>query len=319
MLQDLFRIPGTHIIVHGYGLMLVIGFLLAVQLARYLARRSNIDPEVLTNAGLIALVAGVIGARLSHVLENWHQYTDPSRSAFANFKDAINITSGGLTYYGGFLLATPCAIAYGMWKKVPLRTGMDIIAPCLMIGLGIGRVGCFLNGCCYGEECKVPWGVQFPYYSNSYLEQVQNREIVPSQEVYRPDQPGVLMSPDQLKQVYGPAKADQLMAAERAKVHKVHPAELYSTATALLLAAILVAFYTLPHVPGHVFALMCVLEGMTRFMLEMLRVEPAVGLSMSLSMWIGIGLVAGGILLWLAFGLVGGTNQGGRVLQPAMA
>lgn len=322
MLQDLFRIPGTNITVHGYGLMLVIGFLLAVQLARYLARRSNIDPEVLTNAGLIALVAGVIGARLSHVLENWHQYTDPSRTAWVNFKDAINITSGGLTYYGGFLLATPCAIAYGFYKKVPLRTGMDIIAPCLMIGLGIGRVGCFLNGCCYGEECSVAWGVQFPYYSNAYLEQAQHGEITPSQEMYRPstpDAPPALMSPDELKKVYGTAKADQLMAAERAKVHKVHPAELYSTATALLLAAILVAFYTLPHVPGHVFALMCVLEGMTRFLLEMLRVEPAVGLSMSLSMWIGIGLVAGGILLWFAFGYVGGTNQGGRELQPAMA
>ena len=128
MLQDLFHIPGTHITVHGYGLMMVIGFLLAAQLAKSLARRSNLDPEVFVNAGLIALLSGVIGARLSHVLENWHQYTDPSRTAFANFKDAINITSGGLTYYGGFLLAFPCTIAYGVYKKVPLRTGMDIIA-----------------------------------------------------------------------------------------------------------------------------------------------------------------------------------------------
>src|SRR4051812_46774612 len=161
MLQELFRIPGTNISLHGYGLMLVIGFLLAVRLGKLLARRSGIDPEVYMNAGLLALVSGVIGARLSHVLENLGQYTNPGRSFGANFMDAVNVTSGGLTYYGGFLLAFPTLVAYAVWRRVPLRTGMDIIAPCLMIGLGIGRVGCFLNGCCYGEESSVPWGVQF--------------------------------------------------------------------------------------------------------------------------------------------------------------
>src|SRR5438874_11315617 len=87
----------------------------------------------------------------------------------------------------------------------------------------------------------------------------------------------------------------RLMAAEKSR--PVHPAQLYSALTALLLAAILVAYYSLPHVPGHVFALMCLLEGATRFLLEMLRVEPAVaGTPLSLSMWIGIGLViAGGV------------------------
>ena len=61
MLQELFRIPGTSISIHGYGLMLVIGFLLAVQLAKFLSRRANIDPEIFVNAGLIALITGVIG------------------------------------------------------------------------------------------------------------------------------------------------------------------------------------------------------------------------------------------------------------------
>ncbi len=321
MLQELFHIPGTGIAVHGYGLMLVIGFLLAVQLGKFLARRSNIDPEVYMNAGLLALVAGVIGARLSHVIENWAQYTDPTRTAWANFRDAINVTSGGLTYYGGFLLATPACIAYGIYKRVPLRTGMDIIAPCVMIGLGIGRIGCFLNGCCYGEECNVPWGVQFPYLSNAYVEQYAHHELDPAPELFKQTETGkVLMSPEELRKIYPSAKIAQLMQAEQAKVHKVHPAQLYSTATALLLAALLTAYYTLPHVPGHVFALMCILEGATRFLLELLRVEPGVGgTPFSLSMWIGVSLMVLGIVLYFAFSRVGGLNQGGRSLEPAIA
>lgn len=313
MLQDLFRIPGTDHYIHGYGLMLVIGFLLAMELGKFLARRSRIDPEIFVNAGLLAMVSGILGARLSHIFENIGQYTDSHRSVMANLKDAVNLTSGGLTYYGGFLLATPTLIAYAIYKKVPLRTGMDIVAPCLMVGLGIGRIGCYLNGCCYGAECNLPWAVQFPYYSNTYMEQVQKKELLPAGEL--------LHNVNGFEQLKTPEEArheglKDLIAAERAKVHPVHPAQLYSTITALLLAALFVAFYTMPHVPGHVFALMCILEGATRFLLEMLRVEPGVGptiggFSLSLSMWIGIGLVVTGLILWFGFSRAGGVNQGG--------
>src|SRR5580765_6927914 len=177
MYQILFRVPYFNIPVYGYGVMMVIGFFVAMWLAQYLARRSKIDPEIFGNAALIALVTGVLGARLSHVLENFSVYTDPNRSAWANFIDAINMRSGGLTYYGGFLLAFPSLILYGWWKKVPLRTGMDIVAPCLMVGLAFGRIGCFLNGCCYGAECKVAWAVQFPYGSDAYIEQFDQNSL----------------------------------------------------------------------------------------------------------------------------------------------
>src|SRR5947207_9980584 len=125
MLPDLFRIPFTHITIHSYGVMMVIGFLLALQLAKFLARRSKLDPEIFVNIGLIALVTGVIGARLSHVLENLPQYTSSSRTFGQNLWDAINIRSGGLTYYGGFLLAFPSLLYYAVKKKIPLLLGME--------------------------------------------------------------------------------------------------------------------------------------------------------------------------------------------------
>src|SRR5215218_6889203 len=78
MWQDILRlhlpfnlpIIGDELVIHSFGLMLVIGFLSAMYLAKFLARKSKLDPEVFANACLIALFAGVIGARLSHVLEN---------------------------------------------------------------------------------------------------------------------------------------------------------------------------------------------------------------------------------------------------------
>src|SRR5690349_16840418 len=143
MMRELFRIPfpGHPIPVWGYGLMLVIGFYCAMTLARALSRRSGIDPDVMVNAALVALVAGIAGARLSHIFENLDEYTRPELSVWQNLYNAINISSGGLTFYGGFLLATVACVAYGAWKRVPIRLGMDIIAPCVMIGLGFGRIG----------------------------------------------------------------------------------------------------------------------------------------------------------------------------------
>src|SRR2546423_6531386 len=150
MLQDLFRIPLINRPVYGFGSMMILGFFVATEFGKFLCRRNKIHPDILMNAALIALISGVIGARLSHVIENWSIYTDPKRTFTANLFDAINISSGGLTFYGGLILGTPITIWYALKKKVPLLLGMDIVAPCLMIGLGFGRIGCFLHGCCYG-------------------------------------------------------------------------------------------------------------------------------------------------------------------------
>jgi len=305
--------------VYSYGVMMVIGFFGGMLLAKYLALHSRIDPEVFATAGLIALVTGVAGARLSHVLENLATYTNPERSFSANLWDAVNIRSGGLTFYGGFLLATPCTILYGIIKKVPIKAGMDIVAPCLMIGLGFGRIGCFLNGCCYGAECNagsVPWAMRFPYDSNPYLDEWNKGEIIPPPELTSHLDAGrpVPMTMSEIQSA--PNRQELLQVAEATKSRAIHPAQLYSTITALLIAALLVAYYTVPHVPGRVFALMVMIESPTRYILEMLRSEPAVigrtsnpqlpqHLSFlppqSFSMVVSAILFAVGVVLWFAF------------------
>jgi phosphatidylglycerol---prolipoprotein diacylglyceryl transferase len=317
MHQVLFHVPFLGLPIYGYGAMMVIGVFAAMALTKFLARRSGLDPELFVNAALIALVSGIAGARLSHVLENLDEFTRSDLTAWQNLLNVFNMRSGGLTYYGGFLLAFPLTVLYGVMKKAPIRLGMDIIAPALMIGLGFGRVGCFLNGCCHGSECSLPWAVSFPYYSNAYQDQFADRERplpVPNGLTEQDINSGKtqLIPPERLKKA-GP----QVWAlAQSQRSRPVHPAQLYSTITAWLLAGLLVAYFTVPHAPGRVFALMMLLEGATRFLLEMLRTEPPVIGRLSLSMVIGLGLVAGGAVLWAVFGRY---QRGGDDVVPAGA
>ncbi len=188
MLQELFRIHlfGHEFPIYGYGLMLVAAFLACVKLSQWLGLRKGIRPEWFVDATLIALASGLIGARLCHVLENLHEYTRGDLTLAQNLRNVLNTREGGLTFYGGFLLATPCCILYALYRRVPILLGMDIVAPVVMIGLGFGRIGCFLNGCCYGQQCNVPWAVRFPYFSNVYVEQYQQGKLVAPMELQSP-------------------------------------------------------------------------------------------------------------------------------------
>jgi phosphatidylglycerol---prolipoprotein diacylglyceryl transferase len=307
MLQEVFRFQlfGHEFPVYGYGLMLVVAFLACVKTSQWLGKRSGIHPDIFVNAAIIAMVTGVIGARMSHVLENFNDYTRSDLSVWQNLSNAINIREGGLTFYGGFLLATPCCILYAWKNKVPILLGMDIVAPVLMIGLGFGRIGCFLNGCCYGEQCQLPWAVQFPYYSDAYLDQFYHSQITPPSELVNYDEKGVpsLISP------HSPQMRDEPLLqsiAAHEKALPVHPTELYSAFTAFLLAGLLIAYFTLPHIDGHVFLLMMILEGFSRFVLEIIRVEPAVwtlhlggqSYGYSISMILGLQIMIAGLILW---------------------
>jgi phosphatidylglycerol:prolipoprotein diacylglycerol transferase len=256
----------------------------------------------------------------------------------------LNVSSGGLTFYGGFLFATPVLILYAVWKKVPVLKGMDIVAPCLMLGLAFGRMGCFLNGCCHGATCDLPVAVRFPYQSNAYVDQFEKGMIDPPPalqtgrtikdgtpilksraEVLEPE--GTIKSlrragrTDEARRIESQspeerAAARQALAAEHS--HPVHPAQLYSVFNALLISAALVAFLSLAPAPGRVFALMLLLKGLSRYVLEMLRVEPRVWGPLSYSMVISIFLVAAGILMWVGCGWLA-RRRGDVSARPSTA
>ncbi len=168
MIPILFRIPFVDIPVHGYGLMMMLGFLASIAWAVRRAIRSQANPDVILNCGFIALIAGVVGSRGMYVLHNWSDFSHRG-GGLAVAWSVIDITKGGLEFYGGFLLASLVTLYYLWAWKHSVRWYLDIMAPSAVLGLAFGRVGCFLNGCCWGGVCDLPWAVQFPYGSNAQM------------------------------------------------------------------------------------------------------------------------------------------------------
>lgn len=152
--------------IYGYGLMLVLGFISGICLARWRAKRAGQNPDNMTQCCILALVGGVVGARIAFVIEKYD--TEFAQSGLA---EIMNITSGGLIYYGGVLLAMALVVAYLRWKRLPIRRYLDILAASMMIGLAFGRAGCLLNGCCSGTRCSGDWslGIKFPMFSKPLI------------------------------------------------------------------------------------------------------------------------------------------------------
>jgi len=140
--------------IQSYGIMVAIGFLLAVYVAIRRAKKRDIPSQFIFNLSLYVLISGFVGARIFNILQHIRSYDSLS--------DALRIWEGGLTYYGGFVFASLVGFLYLRSKKLPIVEVLDVIAPSLALVEGIGRIGCFLAGCCYGKPTDLPCGVTFP-------------------------------------------------------------------------------------------------------------------------------------------------------------
>jgi len=274
--------------VYGYGLMLVFGFICGIYLARWHARRVGENPDNFTQCGILALVGGVAGARIAFVIEKWDIFAQ-SESPLVQM---VNITGGGLIYYGGVILALVLVVAYLRLKRLPIRRYLDILAASTMIGLAFGRAGCLLNGCCYGAVCDEHWplAMRFPMYSRPLIK-LDGREnpFSASQEGPSPVYAhqlsvGAVVPPAELVCPSGDPRMgpvglvrprdftpEQVRIAEATWSRPVCPAQILGIANALLIAALLVAFLRIRRREGQVFALMLILYPISRFLLEMIR------------------------------------------------
>jgi len=152
----MFRSPGAIAIELGplairwYGVLIASGMALGLWLASREARRRGEDPEALIKAAELALVGGLIGARLYYVLFNWDYYSQfPGK--------IIAVWEGGLAIHGGLIAGLLVGGLYARLKRLPILTYLDIIAPSLALGQAVGRWGNFFNEEAFGRPTDLPW------------------------------------------------------------------------------------------------------------------------------------------------------------------
>ncbi len=139
-----------------YGVMVALAFLAALWIIGRLAREAGLKSEPVMNLGIYCALAGMLGAKLMMFAFDWQVYwNDPGQIFSRETLQAMGV------YQGGLILAVITAIVYMRRAHLPALLTSDVFAPGLALGHAIGRIGCFAAGCCWGQECKLPWAVTF--------------------------------------------------------------------------------------------------------------------------------------------------------------
>lgn len=235
--RELFRIPTPFgdFPVFGYGAMVLLGVLAALFILRAGARRRQLDADSLTDLTVLLVLFGVIGGRVWYLI----QYRAEVYGG-GDWLETFRLWRGGLVLYGaivGGLIAFAWlqrSGRYGPWRDL-----LDLMAPSLAIGIAFGRLGCYLNGCCWGQVCGADW---------------------PFAAIFPPGSPPSY------------AFGDGSVASP-----SLYPTQLYSAFQGLILALLLWRLgAVLRQRPGRTFALFLGLYGLGRASIELIRADHGV-------------------------------------------
>ena len=141
--------------IRSYGVMLAIAFWVGIELSARIARKRGYEPLVIVDLGLVILLSSVVGSRFLYVISHLSDF-------HGDFWSVFKVWEGGLTFYGGLVAAVVIGILYLKKRKLPVAEITYILAPQIALGVAIARVGCFLNGCCFGKTSELPWACAFP-------------------------------------------------------------------------------------------------------------------------------------------------------------
>jgi len=161
---EIFKIPFINLSIQSFGTMMVVGFLVALWVIRRMAGKIGVNPEWISNAGLYALLTGLVGAKYFYYVHHHEQFVGNFRSVFSGW---------GFELLGGVFVSTVFLIVYFRKKRMPVWQCLDLFAIAVLIGIGFGRIGCLLNGCCHGHITESSIGIRFPYDSIAYNSQVR--------------------------------------------------------------------------------------------------------------------------------------------------
>ena len=148
--------------VRTYGFLLALAFILAIWFSARRAKKQGLGIQWLPDLSLIILISAIVGSRFFYVIYHLEEFEGRILDMINPIQSTGEIGIGGLSMFGGLVLAIVCGIIYIYMKKLSVWRIADIVAPSIMLGLGIARIGCFLNGCCFGKPSQSFLAVIFP-------------------------------------------------------------------------------------------------------------------------------------------------------------
>jgi phosphatidylglycerol:prolipoprotein diacylglycerol transferase len=151
--------------VRTYGLLLAVSFIAGILLALRRSRARGLNQNQMINMSLLIMLAGIVGARIMYVIPHWNEFSANPLDIISPFQSSGSIGLTGLTMYGGFIAAILVSILYLRVNGLSVWKTCDAFAPSIALGIGISRVGCFMNGCCFGLPTESALGVVFPAFS----------------------------------------------------------------------------------------------------------------------------------------------------------
>jgi phosphatidylglycerol:prolipoprotein diacylglycerol transferase len=152
---------------HSYGLMVFLAFAFGVWLAVRRGRKIGITDEKVLDMSVWVLVSAIVGARVAYVMFHLDEFRGRWLDVINPFQSDGTIGIGGLVVLGGVVLTVLVMGWYFRKHGLPVLKMLDMFIPPLAFGIAIGRIGCFLNGCCFGMPTDSPLGVVFPACSGA--------------------------------------------------------------------------------------------------------------------------------------------------------
>ena len=250
--------------VYGYGFMLLVGFCVGGWLGAQRAKQAGFNGELVWDAAMWIFFGGILGARLFYLMQ-YHERVFANKQGFDLLKAAVNLPDGGLVFYGGLILAAVAYLVFCKTRKLDPLHFADVLVPSVFIGLAFGRIGCLLNGCCYGDRCELPWAITFPANSVPFNAMLSRGFLAPDAVATFP----------------------------------MHPSQIYSSINALVLVVLTSCYFRYRHHDGSVLALGWFLYPISRFTIEFLRGDELgqLNTSLTISQWVSIGMLAA----WVPF------------------
>lgn len=334
MRQILFDIPldwlhaGWHIPIYGYGLMLFVAYLLCTTLGRRLCRREGIDEQIIPDLAIWLFVSGILGGRIVYVVEYWDNFLDKWQ--------IFKLWDGGLVLYGAVAGGVIGYFAYDYFVLRKLNVSkwkmVDVVAPCIVLGVALGRIGCLCTGCCYGNvACEGCPALHFPLGSPAANEMIQRGYQTPQGFLFDGDSlrvafvdPGSpaaragLLPDDSVVEVNGQpaARRDQAIFDKGAVQLSVirngerinlpaytpasiglHPTQIYETISMVLLLFFLLSYLPFRRWRGELMVFLMFGYGVHRFLNEMLRTDnEVVAFGLTLSQNVSILVLIAGVI-----------------------